>query len=57
MLVAHTPVSLRPLIAGTNDYEQTAYLKPADGPRALLVSPGTLPEFLARLRGATEADP
>ena len=56
-LVPHSPEHLRALIEGTELYEKCFGVRPAEGLRDFMVSAEVSPEFLARLRTATEPDP
>jgi [ribosomal protein S5]-alanine N-acetyltransferase len=56
-LFAHTPEQLRALLEGTEPYERRFSIRLADGVREFLVSDDVSPDWLARLKTATEPDP
>src|SRR5262245_52944861 len=56
-LVPHAPEHLRALIQGLEAYERSFGFPPAAGLRDGIVSKDVSPDWLARLKTATEADP
>jgi [ribosomal protein S5]-alanine N-acetyltransferase len=56
-LFAHTPEQLRTLLEGTEPYERRFGIRLADGVRDFLVSDEASPDWLARIKTATDPDP
>ena len=56
-LFAHTPEQLRTLLEGTEPYERRFGIRLADGVRDFLVSDDASPDWIARIKTATEPDP
>jgi RimJ/RimL family protein N-acetyltransferase len=56
-LLPHTPEHVRTLLEGPDVYERRFHIKVADGVRDFLAGPEVSADFLARLNGATAADP